>query len=303
MIRSFEQLLKALARQKPMSIAVAVSQDKEVLRAVHAAKKLGIADAILIGDKEETLRAADESEISLKDFAVVNVPDKEEACFCAVEAVKKGDAVLPMKGFVDTSLILKAMLDKNRGLRGEGLLSHVGVIEISGYDRLLLLSDSAMVIAPKLSEKVKIINNSVCVANALGIADPRVAVLCAVEKPNERMPATIDALELTRMNEREEIVGCLVKGPLALDNAVSEEAARSKGIDHPVAGRADILIVPDIEAGNILIKSAEYFARAKKAGVIIGAKTPIILTSRASSDETKLYSIALGVLVADRMLL
>lgn len=185
-----------------------------------------------------------------------------------------------MKGFVDTSVMLKAVLNKELGLRGTGLISHVGILKVSGFDRLFFVSDSAMTIAPDLKAKADIIRNAVKVARAFGLDQPKVAVLCAVEKVNEKMPATVDAQTLTEMNERGEITGCLVKGPLQLDNAVSPEAARHKGITHPVAGNADILITPDIQAGNILNKSMEYFARADKAGVIMGAKKPIILTSR-----------------------
>ncbi|MGL5328079.1 MAG: phosphate butyryltransferase [Peptostreptococcaceae bacterium] len=301
MIRSFGELLDVVRAGEKQTISVAVAQDKDVLSAVNNAFKMGIANAVLVGDVDEIEKIADEIGMDMSNFEVVDVKDKVEACRAAVKLVRDRKASLPMKGFVDTSVILKAVLDKEIGLKTGNLISHVGLLEVSGFDRMFILSDSAMTIAPTLENKVDIINSSVKIAHALGNEEPKVALLCAVEKVNPKMVATLDAAELTKMNEEGKITGCLVKGPLAVDNAVSLEAAKHKGIDHPVAGNADILITPDIEAGNILNKSMEYFARAEKAGVIMGAKTPIILTSRASSDISKLHSIALGVLVVQRL--
>ncbi|MBK5240027.1 phosphate butyryltransferase [Clostridium sp.] len=298
MIRTFKELIEKVKAGEPQKISVAVAQDKDVLSAVNYAYKMGIANAILVGDKEKIKEIAAEIDMELSNFEIIDIVDKTEACKYAVKLVRDGYAALPMKGFVDTSYILKAVLNKEIGLKTGNLISHVGVLEVAGFDRLFIVSDSAMTIAPTLENKVDIINSSVRIAHALGNTEPKVAVICAVEKVNSKMIATLDAAELTKMNEEGIIKGCLVKGPLAIDNAVSVEAAKHKGINHPVAGNADILIAPDIEAGNILNKSMEYFARAEKAGVIMGAKTPIILTSRASSDISKLNSIALGVLVA-----
>lgn len=301
MIKSFQELLKTVKKKQPTTIAVAVAQDKEVLQAVDFACRYGIVKAILIGDKTEVKRIAGEVEIDLAGHEIIDITDKDMACNKAVELIRCGKATLPMKGFVDTSVFLKAVVNRETGLSKGRLLSHVGVLSIQGYDRMFIVSDAAMNIAPDLSEKVDMIYNAVDVARALGNDLPKVAILCAVEKVNPKMPATIDAEELTKMNERGEIKGCLVKGPLALDNAVSIEAARHKGINHPVAGAADILLTPDIEAGNMLNKSMEYFGRAEKAGVIMGAKVPVILTSRASSETAKLNSIALGILVAENI--
>lgn len=206
-----------------------------------------------------------------------------------------------MKGFVDTSVFLKAVLRKDGGLACGRLISHVGLLAVKGYKRMFLVTDSAMNIAPTLAEKAAIIRNAVMVARALGNDCPRVAALCAVEKPDPKMPATLDAAALTEMNRRGEIAGCMVYGPLAMDNAVSPQAAKHKGIDNPVAGHADILLAPDIEAGNILNKSMEYFAAAEKAGIIMGARVPVVLTSRASPDAAKMHSIALAVLTAAGM--
>lgn len=300
LINSFDQLLNTIKKRKPKKIAVAVAQDKDVLLAVDNAYRHGIVNAILVGEKVEIERVAHEINVDITKYEVVDVPDKVEACKTAIELVRSGQAHLPMKGFVDTSQILKAALDKGRGLYNGRLISHVGVLSIAGFDRMFIMTDAAMNIAPGLHEKSEMINNAVEVAHMLGNRCPKVALLCAVEKIDSKMPATIDADKLTKMNECGEIKGCLVKGPLALDNAVSVEAARHKGIYHPVAGYADILVTPDIEAGNMLNKSMEYFAKAKKAGVIMGATVPIILTSRGSSDEAKLYSIALAVMVSDK---
>lgn len=301
MITNFRELIKKVKSGEPQTISVAVAQDSDVLSAVNNAYKMGIANAILVGDKEKIQQIATEIDMDIDNFEIIDTKDKEEACLKAIHLVREGKASLPMKGFVDTSVILKAVLNKEVGLKTGNLISHVGLLEVNGFDRLFILSDSAMAIAPTLDEKIDIIRSSVKVAHALGNKEPKVAVLCAVEKVNPKMSATIDAAELTRLNEKGIIKGCLVKGPLAIDNAVSIEAAKHKGINHPVAGNADILIAPDIEAGNILNKSMEYFARAEKAGVIMGAKTPIILTSRASSDISKLNSIALGVLIVQQL--
>nr|WP_326183924.1 phosphate butyryltransferase [uncultured Oscillibacter sp.] len=298
MISDFQAMIQKLQDSGERTIAVGAAEDKDVLLSVENARRLGIARAILTGDRSGIERIAAENGIDPANYQIVDIADPAQACLAAVDLVRRGEAALPMKGFVDTSVMLKAVLDREKGLRGSGLVSHVGVLKVPGFDRLFFVSDSAMTIAPDVRAKADIIRNAVRVAHAFGLEEPRVAVLCAVEKVNEKMPATADAQELTRMNERGEITGCLVKGPLQLDNAVSPEAARHKGIRHPVAGQADILIAPDIEAGNILNKSMEYFARAEKAGVIMGARRPVILTSRASSDQAKLNSIALGLLVA-----
>lgn len=297
MIRTFDSLITKVKEGKPQILSVAVAQDEDVLSSVRMAYDQGIIKgAILVGDEGEIRRIAAESLIDLSAFEVIHETDKAAACNIAIALVRDKKASLPMKGFVDTSVVLKALLHRDNNMRTDKLISHVGVLEVRGYDRLFILSDSAMTIAPTLENKVDIIQNTVEIAHALGIDIPKVAVLCAVEKVNEKMPCTQDAQELTRMNEEGIISGCLVKGPLALDNAVSPAAAMHKGIVHPVAGHADILIAPDLEAGNILNKSMEYFARAEKAGVVTGAKVPLILTSRASSEISKMNSIALGVL-------
>jgi len=298
MIKNFDQIMQIARERGPKTVSVACAQDVEVLLAIDAIKKEGIVDAILVGDKERIETIAEDNNIDVSKFEIVDIKDMTEASRKAVELVSSGKAHMVMKGLVDTSIILKAVLDKEIGLKTGKVLSHVAVFDIQGYDRLFTVSDAAMNIAPDLDTKKQIIDNAVGVAQALDNKVPKVAVICAKEKVNPKMPDTIDARELQRMNEEGIIKNCIVAGPFALDNAVSVEAAKLKGINHPVAGKADILLLPDIEAGNVLYKSMVYFAPSKNAGLIVGAKAPIVLTSRADTEETKLYSIALGVLYA-----
>ncbi len=298
MIRSLETLRNSLGEQGRSKLAVAVAQDAEVLLAVDAAARLGIASAILVGDEGEIRAIAEKLNISLEDYEIVHEADKVEACRKAVKLVRDKEADVVMKGIVDTSVILKAVLDKEIGLRMSPVLSHVAVFEVPGFDRLFYLSDAAMNIAPDLETKKHILRNTVQVAHALGNENPIAACLCAVEKVNPKMQATLDAAALVEANRNGEIEGCTVIGPLALDNAISVEAAHHKGITDPNAGHADILLVPAIEVGNVFYKSMVFMARAKNAGVIVGAKAPVVLTSRADSDETKLNSIALALKIA-----
>lgn len=297
-MRNFSEVIKFAKERGPKIISVACCQDKEVLVAVEMARKENIANAILVGDLEKTREIANDLNIDLNNYELIDIKDLSQACLKAVELVSTNKADLVMKGLVDTSIILKSVLDKEIGLRTGNVLSHVGVFDIEGYDRLFFITDAAMNIAPDLNTKKQIIENSCAVAHALDIKNPKVAAICAKEKVNPKMKDTVDAKELEEMCLRGEIKNCVVGGPFALDNAVSTEAAMHKGIEHPIAGKADILLVPDIEAGNILYKSLVFFSNSKNAGVIVGAKAPIILTSRADSEETKLNSIALGVLMA-----
>lgn len=297
-MRSFNDVIKYAKERGPKTISVACSQDKEVLIAVDIAKREGIAKAILVGDIEKTKSIANELNIDLSEYELIEEKDLAKASLKAVSLVSEGRADMVMKGLVDTSIILKAVLDKEVGLRTGNILSHVAVFDVKGYDRLFFITDAAMNLAPDLKSKKQIIENACVVTNALDIEIPKVAVVCAKEKVNPKMPDTVDAKNLEDMCKNGEIKGCIVGGPFALDNAVSEEAAKHKGIDNPIAGKADILLAPDIEAGNILYKSLVFFSESKNAGIIVGAKAPIILTSRADSEETKLNSIALGVLMA-----
>ncbi len=297
---NFAEIMQTARQKGPKTIAVAAAQDLEVLLAVKNARDLGLAEAILVGDASRIRQIAQANQLDLTGVSIIDQADAAQACRTAVQLVSEGKAQILMKGLVDTAVILKAVLDKEIGLRTENVLSHVAVAEIAGYDRLFYITDAAMNIEPDLITKKQIIENSIQVANALGNDQPKVACICAVEKVNAKMKATVDAAALVKMNESGELGGCLVAGPLALDNAVSLEAAQHKGITNPVAGNADILVMPFIEPGNMLYKSIVFFAKGKLAGIVVGAKAPIVLTSRADSDEAKLNSIAIGVLMASK---
>ncbi|HCZ06955.1 MAG: hypothetical protein PWP37_685 [Thermotogota bacterium] len=298
-MRKLGELIDEVRRNgKKVRIAVAVSQDDNVLKAVSEAKKMELAETILYGDTKETEKLAEVVGVDLKNFKLVHAPDPLEAARLAVEAVSRGEAELIMKGKIKTGDLMSLVLQKEYGLRTERTLSMVSVFEIPNYPKLLMISDAGMLIAPDLNQKVDMIVNAVEVARMLGIENPKVAIIGAVEVVNPKMPATLDAAVLAKMSDRHQIKHCIVDGPFALDNAVSREAAAHKGIDSPVVGDADILIMPDIEAGNVFYKAMVFLAGAKVASTIVGARVPVVLTSRADSDEVKLLSIALSALVA-----
>ncbi|MBN2259643.1 MAG: phosphate butyryltransferase [Clostridiales bacterium] len=301
MIKNFEDVLKIAKERGPKIISVACAQDNDVLKAVDNAFENGIATAILVGDKEKIEAICQEESIDISKYEVIDIKDNVEASLKAVELVSTGKAHLVMKGLVDTAVILKAVLNKEVGLRTGNVLSHVAVFDVPTYHKLLIVTDAAMNIAPDLETKKQIIENALVVSRALDIDEAKVAVIAAKEKVNPKMPATVDAGELVKMNEAGEINGCIVGGPFALDNAVSVEAAKIKGIVHPVAGDVDIMLCPTIEAGNVLYKALAFLSNAKSAGTIVGAKAPIVLTSRADSEDAKLNSIALSVLMAAKM--
>lgn len=294
MVKTLEQLLELASKNKKKTLSVAVAQDKEVLNAVLKAVELGIVDAVLVGDEAEIRKIADDDNLDLSNVKIIDEKDKFKAAAKAVELVSNGTANYIMKGMIGTADLLRAVLNKDAGLRGAGLLSHVMIYGLKNYSKLLFLTDGGMVPYPDLNEKVGILENAVKIAHALNIKNPKVAPICAVEIVNPAMTATVDAAALTAMNRRGQLKGCIVDGPLALDNAISKQAAEHKGIISPVAGDADILLVPNIESGNFLGKALTYFADAESAGIIVGAKCPIVLVSRADSAASKLYSIALG---------
>lgn len=299
MIRKLEELLNLAKEKEKKTISVAAAHDKEVLTAVTEAVALGIVDAVLVGDEEKIKSICSAEGLSLENIRIIDEKDVVKAAAKSVEEVAFGRAHFIMKGMLNTSDLLKAVLNKEMGLRGDGLLSHVMLYDVPTYHKLIFLTDGGMVTYPELKDKIGIINNAVKVAHKLNIEQPKVAPICAVEVVNPAMQATIDASLLTQMNKRGQIKGCIIDGPLALDNAVSEEAAKHKGIVSDVAGDSDILLVPSIEAGNFLGKSLTYFAKGENAGVIVGAKCPVVLVSRADSAKSKLYSIALGSVISE----
>lgn len=299
MSKNFDDLLKKVGTLSKKKVAVAVAQDEPVLEAIKAAKERGISDAILVGDENLIKELANKIDMDLSLFEIVNEPNVGKATLEAIKLVSSGRADMVMKGLVDTATFLRAVLNKEVGLRTGKLMSHVSVFEIEGIDRLILLTDAAFNTYPDLKAKVQILNNSVNVAKACGINMPKVAPICAVEVVNTDMPSTIDASLLAKMNDRGQIKGCIVDGPLALDNALSEEAAHHKGITGDVAGKADILLLPNIESANVMYKTLTYTSKSRNGGLLVGTSAPVILTSRADSFETKVNSIALAALVSE----
>ena len=294
---SFNKLLDMAKNTEPKKIAVAAAQDDDVLRAVQAAVKENICIPILVGDKERIKELCEEINFNIENIQIIDEKDVQEAARTAVALVSSGSADIVMKGLIDTSIILKAVLDKEIGLRTGSILSHASVFELDKYHKLLIITDAAMNIAPTASEKKQIIENTLTLCHSLDIETPKVAVVCAKEKVSDKMPATVDAQALVNMYKDGEIKGCIIEGPFGLDNAVSKEAAAVKGVKGEVAGDADILLMPNIEAGNVMYKALTYFSNSKSAGIILGARAPIVLTSRADSDETKLNSIALAAAI------
>ncbi|MFO1443537.1 phosphate butyryltransferase [Bacillus sp. Bva_UNVM-123] len=291
-------LIERATRYKEKTVAVAAAEDFEVIEAIAKAVDRNLASFLLFGDKEKIQRIIEERHselVSNKKIQIIHANSSALAAENAVKAIKLNEANVLMKGNIPTATILKAVLNKEYGLRTGNVLSHVAVFEVPGFDRFTIITDAAMNIAPDLEQKAQIIHNAVGIAKSIGIEVPRVAPIASVEVVNPSMPATLDAAALTVMNKRGQLTNCIVDGPLALDNAVSIAAAEHKGIKSEVAGQADILLVPTIEVGNALYKSLIYFANSKVGAVIAGAKAPIVLTSRADTAESKLYSLALAI--------
>ncbi len=296
-MRNFEDILK-FATNKNVKIAVAAAHDMEVLSAIKMAMELNLVTPILVGDKVQILKYAEELQLKLDSIEIIDEADIQKASEIAVKLVHDAKAKILMKGLVDTSIILRAVLNKEFGLRTSNLLSHAAVFELEKYHKLLFVTDAAMNLSPNADEKRQITENIVSLAHSLSIKEPKVAVICAKEKVDPKMIATVDAADLVEKNKSGELSGCIIGGPFALDNAISKEAAKHKGINDPVAGDADILLMPTIEAGNVLYKSLAFLSNSKNAGILLGAAAPIVLTSRADTDEAKLNSIALAVLHA-----
>ncbi len=302
MSKTFADLIARVNDCGMKTVSVAVAQDSAVLEAVVAAKERKIANAILVGDEKKIREIADSLKMDLSGFEIINVEDMTEAAHTAVNLVHEGRADMYMKGLIDTKGFLKSVLDKEVGLRTGKPLSHVCVFEVEGIDRLLFLTDVAFIPYPTLEDKVHIINNTLEITKACGIENPKIAPLAAVEVINPKMPATVEAGELTRMNKDGEITGCIVDGPLSLDLAIDPEAAKHKGAtDRAIQGDADILLFPDIHAGNLVYKCLVHTAKVVNGNILTGTKAPVILTSRSDDFETKVNSIALGAVVAEAM--
>ena len=298
MSKSFEELISKANQKTLKKVSVSNAQDEPVLQAVKAAKEQNIATAILVGDEAKIREIAASIDMDLTDFEIINEPDTEAAALKAVELVHNGKADILLKGLIDSKNFLRSVLDKEVGLRTGGVLSHVCVFEIEGINRLLFFTDVAFNTYPTLADKVNIINNAVEVAHACGIECPKVAPLCAVETVNPKMQPTVDADNLTKMYEGGDFKGCQIYGPLSMDLAIDPEAAVHKGVTNPVAGHADILLFPNIDAGNITYKILVRTAKVKIGNVLVGTSAPVVLTSRSDDFQTKLNSIALATVIA-----
>jgi len=293
-LTSFAQLEKLAKEKESVKLALVAGYDGESLGAVMQAKKDDIAEPILVGVEKKIREIAKQEGIDISKAQILDSPLGEEA-MTACQLVHDGGAGALMKGKVSSSAILKALLDKRFDLRGSGLISHIILLENPNYHKFFLISDAGFVIAPTLSDKVGIVKNAVGAMHKLGVHRPKVAMIAAVEVVNyEHMPATVDAAIISQMARRGQLGECEVDGPFAFDNAISKESAKIKGINSPVAGDADIIILPNIETGNVLYKSLMFLSNTKSAGVVVGSKVPVVLLSRADNEECKFYSIALA---------
>jgi len=300
-IKRLDEIVEAVKSRKKRVLSVAYGQDVHTLQAVEKGVREGLFTAINFASKKEVKRVASENGIDISLFEIVDVPDEKEAIRQAVRAVKEKRADVLMKGFCQTANYMRGILDKEEGLLPPGnILSHTTVIEIYIYPKLLVVSDVAVIPFPDLKMKVQMINYNANIVRKFGIAVPKVAVIAAVETVNLKMQATIDGALLSKMNERGQISGCVVDGPLALDLAVSKESALIKKVKSEVAGDADILIFPNIETGNVFYKSATKLGNVKIAAVVTGATAPAVLTSRGDSEESKFYSLALAAFISEK---
>ncbi len=296
-IANFDQLISTVKNRQRKRLAIASAEGGEIIDAVKQAIQEGIISAVLIGDQDKIKNLCQKQKLDLNEVEIVHEPDPKLTAKTAAQLVKQGRADMLMKGKVDTSTLLKAVLDKENGLRTGALLSHVAVVEVKAYPKLMLVTDGGMNIKPDIKQKADILRNAAEVAKKLGIGKPKVSCLAAIELVNPDMPETVDAAGLVKMAERGDVPDVTIDGPIAFDVAINVEAARMKGISSPVAGDTDIFLVPDIASGNILVKSLIYLAGAKVGGVVVGGGAPIVLLSRSDSAGMKLYSMALGAAI------
>jgi phosphate butyryltransferase len=298
MIRNLAELVQAAKLRKGVTAGVPCPEDDSSILSVIEARRAGLADFVLCGDREKIGELLTRHGGDASDFDIHDTPGPEAAVARVVELGRQGKLQLILKGFLPTAALMKPILDKDKGLRGANLLSDILVLENPVEKELLGLSDGGLNILPDLAQKKQIVENAVAVFHSLGYAEPRVGIMAAIETVKDSMPATLDARSLTEMNRRGEIAGCRVYGPLALDIAVSPQAAEHKGIRDEVAGRVQIMIVPSIEAGNLLGKAFTYYLKRTVAHVVMGARLPVLIPSRNESDDDKFHSLALGVLSA-----
>ena len=294
----YRHLLQACKGLPPMPTAVVHPCDDAAIEGAIAAARLGLIEPILVGPRQRIADAAAKSKIDIAAYRLVDAPHSHAAAETAVELVQQGQAEALMKGSLHTDELMAAVVRREGGLRTARRISHCFVMDVPSYEHTLIVTDAAVNIQPTLEDKMHIVQNAIDLAHALGFDEARVAILSAMETVNPKVQSTLDAAALCKMADRQQITGGILDGPLALDNAISLSAAAIKKIDSPVAGRANVLIVPDLEAGNMLAKSLSFLAGADAAGIVLGARVPIILTSRADSETTRLASCAVAVLVA-----
>ena len=294
----YELILERCKSVEPVVTAVAHPCEKSALAGAIEARNLGLIEPILVGPAKKINEVAKASGIDLGGAQVVDTPHSHASAAKAVELVRLGQAELLMKGSLHTDELLGAVVARETGLRTGRRISHVFIMDVPTYHKVLIITDAAINIAPDLETKVDIIQNAIDLAILLGVQRPKVAILAAVETVNSKMPATLDAAALCKMAERGQITGGLLDGPLAFDNAISKQAAETKGIRSEVAGDPDILLAPDLEAGNMMAKQLSFLANADSAGVVLGARVPIILTSRSDTVRSRIASCAVAVLAA-----
>jgi phosphate acetyltransferase len=295
----YQRLIDYCKTLPPTPTAVAHPCDQSSLESALQAAKMGLIAPILVGPRERIEAVARANDLDISAFEIVDAPYSQASAAAAVQLVREGKAEALMKGSLHTDELMGAVVRREGGLRTARRVSHCFVMDVPSYDQTLIITDAAVNIAPTLEEKVDILQNAINLAHAMPeFQEVRVAILSAMETINPKVPSTVEAAALCKMVDRHQITGAIVDGPLALDNAISLEAAKVKKIDSPVAGRANVLMVPDLEAGNMLAKSLSFLAGADAAGIVLGARVPIILTSRADSVTTRLASCAVAALVA-----
>lgn len=291
--KNIDQLLeKVRERQESKRLAIAAAADPHVLEAACRARRDGIIDPILIGDRPLMKRILEELRETLPSSNLIDEPDVDRAACTAVNLVRTGEADFLMKGLLNTSNMLRAVLNRETGLEHSGLLSHISINALPAYPKLLLITDAGIIINPTLEEKAAIIRNAVQALRAMGYECPRVSVLTALEKVNPKMQETVDAAALKRLNQEGAIPDCVVEGPISIDLALDPKAAAIKGYESPVVGKSDIFVVPNIACGNIFNKGLRYLAGSRQVGVVLGAQVPIVLTSRGAGADSKYLSIA-----------
>ncbi len=300
-IRTLNQLVEHVKGRETMTLSVANGQDPHTIEAVHRGVKEGLVHAKLVGDRDKIIELSKEKGIDSSIFEIIDIKEPVEAGRVARDLVKKGEAEVLMKGLLPTDVYMKLILDKEHGLLPPGkILSHIAIMETSAYPKLLFVTDVAVIPKPDLKQKITMLNYAIDVAHKFGIDNPKAAIVAATEKVSNRMEATIDAAIIAKMADRKQLRGAIVDGPLALDVAVSKEACEIKGLKSPVGGDADILVFPNIEASNVFFKSITKFAHGRLAAMVTGATVPCVLTSRADSEESKFYSIALAAVMAGK---